>query len=959
MSIYKRISGIRPSPLQNLHLQPSEPPPSATKEQLILFDRVLGRRTDQLYALPLASLSTVYGFLVDAESPTAQEIKDLLKKLPKKEPSTDKQYISFVLFLLIENFHRSIDVREKCDIRKESLAKLQHILDCLDAAYADYNEENKRTEQDRKKRKEHQEKVLEELEVNRKKADQEARNKERELIEAKEKAEIEARAKAELEASRKKAEEEVRARAEQEAKRKAKQEAEAKRKAEQEARLRAEEEAKRKAEQEARAKAEQEARAKAQQEAKRKAEQEARAKVEQEARAKAQQEAKRKAEQEARAKVEQEARAKAQQEAKRKAEQEARAKVEQEVKRKAEQEAKRKAEQEAKRKAEQEAKRKAEQEAKRKAEQEANDKRKQLSNTAVTSQSQNDKSKSHSGKQADHTGTDLADYMAKEENLSSSTMGVSSSRKIGTEAVEGQVETIEILDSDDESVDNESEKGINDNETNADAKLSHVHTSSSTTLTGDMPQDGSAQRSRKLHEDGYEEYLKSALSKKNSVVKFSMETPVPRLPIPEKFRVPSSRRTVIFKPDVKCGSSLFSSSLQEDKQCRNITFHQGHSAVADNCSFIDGPDLDKMHDRYAAWDPYWEVVHDLSLGSIHGYQVGYKTTRIMTSAITATNYPPLSAMELQFSVPPSIAASLKKLPFQKQFKERRLFLRSLPIVIPEKYKKARSDTHIWPKGTFVQLNDIPLAIVQRRQQSHDHSLWKGSSYMLDLTQSITNFEMKQTLTICTKDADSYNFQLVVCEYIPPDVIFDRCIGDSILSLTKLSFEEGRALVQQSLDEKNAVVLDDSDGEDETEIDKSNIFLTVSLLCGASMSAIQVPVRGKKCKHTQCFDLKNYLLSNSHVSGGRWRCLVCEDFVPVRDLMIDGFIGKILEDHGQDVSSSRDKVEIHRNGTWKFLQENKLRYHKKRPCPSDQLDGKRHKSDKGRPPVTEIIDIIDD
>jgi hypothetical protein len=232
--------------------------------------------------------------------------------------------------------------------------------------------------------------------------------------------------------------------------------------------------------------------------------------------------------------------------------------------------------------------------------------------------------------------------------------------------------------------------------------------------------------------------------------------------------------------------------------------------------------------------------------------------------------------------------------------------------------------------------------------------------MLDLTQSINDYGAKQRLAICTKDADSYNFQLVVCEYIPPDVIFDQCIGDGPLSLTKLTFEEGRALIQKNFDEKNAVVLDDSDGENETAIDKSNIFLTLSLLCGASMSAIQVPVRGKKCKHIQCFDLKNYLLSNSHVSGGRWRCLVCEDFVPVRDLMIDGFIEKILEEHGQDVSTSRDKVEIYRDGTWKFLPENKLRYQRKRASvPSDQPDSKRNKTDKSGPTVTEIIDIIDD
>jgi MIZ/SP-RING zinc finger. len=527
-------------------------------------------------------------------------------------------------------------------------------------------------------------------------------------------------------------------------------------------------------------------------------------------------------------------------------------------------------------------------------------------------------------------------------------MGASLSKKAFAQAGTAQDDAIEILDSDDESVDNNNigtASGDNALESSSLEKAA---------------EDDTSQQGKTHSDEQEEEYLKSALSKKNSIVIFSKEKPVARLPLPDTVKVPSRKRTVVFQPDVKCGSVTFSSSLQEDKQCRKITFHEGYSNAPDQCSILHGPDLDKIYDRYTSWDPYWEVVQDLSLGSIHGYDVGYKTTRIVSSSVTTTNCPPLSAVEFQFNIPPSIAASLKKSPFQKQYKERRLILRSLPIIIPEKYKKARSDTHLWPKGTFVQLNNVPILIVQRRQQSHDHMLWKGLSHMLDLTQAISNYEVKQKLTICTKDADSYNFQLVLCEYIPPNVIFDRCVGEGPLALTKLTFEEGRALIQQNFDEKNAVVLDDSDGESETPIDKSKISLTISLLCGASMSAIQVPVRGKKCKHMQCFDLKNYLLSNSNVSGGRWRCLVCEDFVPVRDLIIDGFMGKILEEHGKDVSTSRDKVEIHRNGTWKFLPENKLRYNKKRPCPSDQPDStKRSKHKNSGPPITEIIDIIDD
>jgi hypothetical protein len=38
----------------------------------------------------------------------------------------------------------------------------------------------------------------------------------------------------------------------------------------------------------------------------------------------------------------------------------------------------------------------------------------------------------------------------------------------------------------------------------------------------------------------------------------------------------------------------------------------------------------------------------------------------------------------------------------------------------------------------------------------------------------------------------------------------------------------------------------------------------------------------------------------------------------------------LENGNNVLSSSRDKVEIHRNGSWKFLSDNRLKYQKKRP-----------------------------
>ena len=59
-----------------------------------------------------------------------------------------------------------------------------------------------------------------------------------------------------------------------------------------------------------------------------------------------------------------------------------------------------------------------------------------------------------------------------------------------------------------------------------------------------------------------------------------------------------------------------------------------------------------------------------------------------------------------------------------------------------------------------------------------------------------------------------------------------------------------------------------------------------------------------------------------------------------------------------MSTSRDKVEIHRDGTYKLLKENRLRFQQKRPCSGELPDSKRAKSE-NQSTEAEVIDILDD
>jgi hypothetical protein len=293
----------------------------------------------------------------------------------------------------------------------------------------------------------------------------------------------------------------------------------------------------------------------------------------------------------------------------------------------------------------------------------------------------------------------------------------------------------------------------------------------------------------------------------------------------------------------------------------------------------------------------------------------------------------------------------------------RVLVRMLPLRVPEEYKNSRADTHLWPKGTFVQFNQRPIIVYQRKQQSHNPSEWKGLSRHLDLTDKIVGDV--QELKICTRDDNIYCIQVALCQYISTDNLFQLCLYPELSggskSITKYTYQEG---LDQGLKfmENAAIALDDGDNTHssphEMALMNSNC-LNFSLLCPMSQQLIVTPVRGKRCRHMQCFDLRNYLESYKTVSGGRWRCALCEDFIPVHELVIDGFYATVIEDSKTQVSSDRDRVELFRNGTWKLCGENRSRSKNRRDERENAATDVDIAKKRGKLSVSScVVDVID-
>ncbi|KAI3422699.1 SP-RING-type domain-containing protein [Psidium guajava] len=101
---------------------------------------------------------------------------------------------------------------------------------------------------------------------------------------------------------------------------------------------------------------------------------------------------------------------------------------------------------------------------------------------------------------------------------------------------------------------------------------------------------------------------------------------------------------------------------------------------------------------------------------------------------------------------------------------------------------------------------------------------------------------------------------------------------------------------------------------DSDSDLIEVASRICLNCPISRTRIQLPVKGKSCKHHQCFDYSNFLSINSRKPS--WRCPHCNRPVCFTDIRVDRNIVKVLQEVGDDIS----EVTITVDGSWKAVME---------------------------------------
>ncbi|KAM3187182.1 hypothetical protein ACTXT7_002788 [Hymenolepis weldensis] len=106
----------------------------------------------------------------------------------------------------------------------------------------------------------------------------------------------------------------------------------------------------------------------------------------------------------------------------------------------------------------------------------------------------------------------------------------------------------------------------------------------------------------------------------------------------------------------------------------------------------------------------------------------------------------------------------------------------------------------------------------------------------------------------------------------------------------------------------------NDGEDDDDDIQIQNTLPVQLLCPLSKCRINLPVRGKRCQHIQCYDADTYFIINERKPA--WKCPVCDLLAPFDELFVDGLLMEILE---SKESQNAEEIVFNEDGSWTTMR----------------------------------------
>ncbi|RMZ86269.1 hypothetical protein DV736_g6506, partial [Chaetothyriales sp. CBS 134916] len=208
----------------------------------------------------------------------------------------------------------------------------------------------------------------------------------------------------------------------------------------------------------------------------------------------------------------------------------------------------------------------------------------------------------------------------------------------------------------------------------------------------------------------------------------------------------------------------------------------------------------------------------------------------------------------------------------------------------------------WPAFVFVSLNETED--VELRRKTH----W-GRDRATDITDLVSPGRNTLSLSYHPQSAEESDAFFLAVQ------VFRVADQDSVRALVK-TMDEATAVAAM------AAPLNES-GQDD-EISCADVGLSIDLIDPFMAKIWTTPVRGRRCKHRECFDLDAFLISRASSEEknyyrlkepDRWNCPICGRDARPQELVIDGFLVKVRATLEADGNLEARAIRAFLDGSW--------------------------------------------
>ena len=213
----------------------------------------------------------------------------------------------------------------------------------------------------------------------------------------------------------------------------------------------------------------------------------------------------------------------------------------------------------------------------------------------------------------------------------------------------------------------------------------------------------------------------------------------------------------------------------------------------------------------------------------------------------------------------------------------------------------------WPQCCFISINEC-ADVEFRRRQHHGR----------DLPADLTSF-VQPGSNIIRLSNHSFAEEAKKAFYFAVErILVDDHLGITLMP-SKLSATESLASITSAL----------ASSQDD-EVSFADPYVSIDLMDPFMATVWRTPVRGKTCKHRECFDLQAFLLSRTSkfkdgpTNPDQWMCPICKKDARPHNLVIDEFFGHVRSELEKKGQLDARAILVRQDGSWeaKFDKDKK-------------------------------------